>query len=580
MNDARSSRQRLADEVLASVAVLAREATAHFPMAGGVVSLADRDGLLGEVAFGSADLAAGTPMSTSHLFEIGSISKVFTSLVVNRLVEQGVVSLDESIAGLLPDWLRSPSFDDSMTLERLLNHTAGVVVGGDGLPDDAGEARNLRDCPVAPNPPLRFHYSNYGYLLAGEIIRHRTRRRLSDHVRDDWFGPLAMSGALAEVGHADRSRLATGYWPARPDRPWTPGDPIEPATWFEIDSASGNIAATAADMARLVAALIGAANADPVRGPSGEVVLGPDTFERMISRLAPSGEPTYVPEGFAGATTSRYGLGINVERIDGHLCVSHGGGMVGYSTFMLVDCTSQVGAVVMTNANGDTLASHMLARVLHGQFLRAEAGEAPVTVRLDPSVRTAPGPRGPLESPGLGHFVARNDGRALDLLAARPGEPVRVRYGDVEAHLYRRGNGRYVTDHPALRTFHLDWHDDGDLVGWTHGSATFVAAGDVATGASNSGERNAHPLVGHFRSFSPWYPELRILERDGRLLLTAPGGVEAHDEEVELVALDDGTYRIGADPWFPERLVPGPDRGGEIVSVVRDGCTYTRVFSA
>lgn len=564
-----TDRQSAAEAALAAVSSLAESTTRHFPLAGGVLAVADRTGLLAEVAFGDDDLGNRVPMSTSRRFEIGSISKIFTSLVVNRLVDEGGLALSDSVRSFV-QWAPSAVATSPLTIEQLLTHTAGVCMGADALADDTGEIWNARHLGVAAAEPPRFHYSNLGYLLLGETVRALTGRRVNDLVRDDFLEPLGMAGALAEVAWDDRPSLAVGYWPARSDRPWIPGDPVAPAMFFETDSASGNVAASASEMARLVMALLRAHDDEPMLDVHGRPVISRATFERVTSTLAPTGEPTYTPKGVIPVTESRYGMGINVERVGGHLCLTHGGGMVGYSTFMMVDCTAGVGVVALTNANGDTLASHLLARATHTALVAGLGGVRSVaTIDLDPTVRGVTG--------GIGEF-RDDDGTSLRVSLDVDDGVVRVRYLDEVGTLLHFVTGRYATDHPALRRFHLDWHDEDDLVGWTHGERTFRRDGGPAVERVDVDTRS--PLTGHYRSYSPWYPEFRILQRGGRLLLAAPGGVEAPDTEVDLIEVAPGTYRVGADPWLPERLVLGPTRDGEVVAVVRDGLVYSRAFSA
>ncbi len=542
-----------ARRALARVAPLAASTTRHFPLAGGVLALADRDGLVDALAFGHADVARDEPVTLAHLFEIGSISKLFTSLVIDGLVESGRLRHEDPVGEHLAWAGLSPSLARARVVE-LLTHTAGLPLGSDGLADDAGELWASRAIQAADVDPPRFHYSNLGYLVLGEVARALTGRRLAELVADGLLGPLGMTSAVAEIAWDDRAALATGHWPARPDRPWVPGDAIAPAAFVETDSAAGNVAASAADMAALVAALLRAAG-----GESGGPI-SPETFARVTTTLAPTGEPTHTPPGTLPVSESRYGLGLNVERIGESLCVTHGGGMVGHSTFLLVDCTLGFGVVVLTNANGDCLAAHLLARAAHAQLV-AEASARPSPLPdLDPAVRA--------DLAGAGAF--RDD----------DGEPLEVVAGVEGAHLTYRGRtgallatptGRFVTDHPELRAFHLDFHPGGT---WTHGATTFAPAG--ATRPAPVWPRPA--LVGHYRSYSPWYPEFRVVARAGRLWLNAPGGVEAPDEEVALVEVAPGTYRIGADPWLPERLVAGPVRDGEVVALERDGLRYSRAF--
>jgi D-alanyl-D-alanine carboxypeptidase len=555
---------------VAELVELARDARRHFPLAGGVITIADRHGTLAEAPFGDADVERAVPMDSHRRFAIGSISKLFASLVVNRLVDDGRLGLGDAIGDLLA-WAELPGPTRQVTIERLLNHTSGLGVGSDSMADDAAEVWSSRRYEPSSSTDVRFHYSNLGYQLLGEAVRAVTGRRLADLEDELLLGPLQMRGAIANVSHEDRESLVPGYWPQRTDQPWAPGDAIERAPWLEVDSASGNIAATGSDMARLIAALLAASAGEPVRADDGSVVLDPATVARMTTALAPGGEPTYVPDGVAPVEDSRYGMGINVESVDGHRCWTHGGGMVGYSTFLLVDCTAGVGISVMTSANGDTLAAHLLARAGHAYLIRRLRGQAPTArVSLDPTVRGDDG----LLRHAFGAYAPDDGGPRLEVGAAGDDAPVRVDMGGASGRLYRRANGRFVTDNPRLRRFHLDLRRSGDDVEWSHGEVTYLRD---ATDPAPARER--HVLTGHYRSYSPWFPEFRVIERGGRLLLAAPGGVEAPDAEQALVELAPGVFRVGEDPWLPERLIVEASRAGEVVALDRDGCRYSRVFS-
>jgi D-alanyl-D-alanine carboxypeptidase len=572
-----NARDDVMHDVLEILGHLGENATGCFPMPGGVIGFSDLRGSLGEVAFGYANLEQRVRMDVGFRFEIGSISKLFTALAINRLVEQGRLDLSEPVASIVT-WADLADGDQPLTVGQLLTHTSGLVSGADALPDDAGEIWNSRGSRRASTTPPRFHYSNYGYLLLGEVVRARSGRRLNELVRDEWLEPFGMRDALAEVTLDDYSSFATGYWPARPDRPWVAGEALAPAQFFETDSASGNVAATIGDMNRLMMALVGASSAQPLLDSKGAPTLSSEMFERITSVKASTGEPVYVVAGTGSVEESRYAMGINVERINGHFCVSHGGGMVGYSTFMLVDCSAGVGVTVLTNANGDTLASHLLARAALYELTERLEGRVPEVAKRwsGQTLTRSPAVSGVEE--GVGTFTS--DSSALTLVVESDGvdQALRVSAGDTTAALHLLASGRYVSDHPSLRRYHLDWHHDADLEGWTYGDQTFVASALDRPVAMPT--PLAHPLVGRYRCFSPWFPEFRVYERAGRLWLSSPSGVESPGEEVELVALSDHEYRLGADPWLPERLILGPLRDGEVVGVERDGCAYSRVFTS
>jgi CubicO group peptidase (beta-lactamase class C family) len=555
----------------------AEQLTRYAPVPGGVVLVADGQGTLAHGAFGYANLERGTRMTTGHSFEIGSISKVFTGILVNQLIDQGRLSLATRVQEVLP-WVRLGAHGHEITIRHLLNHTAGLIAGVDALTDDLDQVWVLRDLPTMA-PGRAFHYSNAGFVVLGLVIAELSGQPFPSVMQSRVLDPLGMSQAIPSVTHADRDRLATGYQPAVEDRPWLPGDPLAPAPWFEVAAADGNIAATASDMARMVALLLGDSDDAAAR------VLSPAARSRMTEALAPGGEPVLDPPGCSRVESSRYGLGINVEVIDGHDCLSHGGGMVGYSTFLLVDRTAGFGTVVLTNANGDCSTAQHLARSVHARIIGSDTGADVAFPPADPRVVVSGDDAASSPPVPLGHFGI-TPGRARDgeLLVDR--DPVdghvRVTADGVTASLFRAGPDRYVTDHPGLRLFHLDPMRLGEAPHWVHGPDTYVPDKYEPAGSATLTERVDplwHALVGHYRSYSPWYPHLRVYVRAGRLWLAAPGGVEAPSEVEELVPITDGVFRIGADATGPEQLRAGPIVEGRAVSVERAGCRYSRSFT-
>ena len=92
----------IAEQTVSRVRDYASAMTEFAPLPGGVIVVADRNGVTSQAAFGRADLERDIPTSVNHLFEIGSISKVFTSLLVNQLVDEGLLGLDEPITDVWP----------------------------------------------------------------------------------------------------------------------------------------------------------------------------------------------------------------------------------------------------------------------------------------------------------------------------------------------------------------------------------------------------------------------------------------------------------------------------------------------
>lgn len=584
----------------------------YWPVPGGVVAIVDRVDTLLTRPFGLADREAGIPVTGGELFEIGSISKVATATVIHQLIDEGRFGLETPIVDLLP-WFafvadgRAAGAATRITIRSLLQHSAGLISGSDAMPDELAQALLASRSAQAPVGE-HFHYSNLGYILLSLAAAAATGRTLAQLVSTRVLHPLGMTDAIAVVRHEHRPRLARGYGPVHDDRPWLPGDPLAAATWLEVAGGDGNIAATAADMARFARMLLGAGEL------SGARVLSPAAFERLISVLAPGGEGTVQLAGCAPADDSRYGLGINVERHGERTVLTHGGGMVGYASFVWADVTEGLGVVVLTNANGDSPVAEAIARAV-----ASWAGERGAPTRLNPAVWRAAGIRSGVPQSGavataadearprviepamLGTFVGRDaGGREFALTirsaprsgvdredaAARDGDAnatLAIDCGGVTSPLYWGWGARVATTHPEFRMFAFEFESRDGRSAWIWGDVECMPADPAPPGARDTAPRSLSPApgayVGHYRSYSPWFPSFRVVLRAGRLVLIAATGVEAPAEDVALVELEPGVFRIGAEEWLPERLRFGPIVDGRAAWCDRDGCLYSRAFT-
>jgi D-alanyl-D-alanine carboxypeptidase len=146
------------------------------------------------------------------------------------------------------------------------------------------------------------------------------------------------------------------------------------------------------------------------------------------------------------------------------------------------------------------------------------------------------------------------------------GAPVALTHDGITGRLWRTWTGDYLTDHPDLRLYPLH----------------LVPAAADSEGQQPADEADRVRLcayVGHYRSYSPWFTNFRIVLRDGALRLVAPGGVEAPGEEQLLVELQPGVFRIGEPEWLPERLSLVAEVTGQVILLDRDGCAYSRTFT-
>lgn len=256
-------------------------------------------------------------------YRLGSITKTVTAVAVLRLRDEGLLGLDDPVerhvAGV-------PGGD--RTVGQLLAHTAGLRSESPGLwwervPGGPFAELGMTADDVKHAAGRRFHYSNLGYGVLGEVVARLRRRPWEEVVRDEVLLPLGMSRTTPRPA----GRAAQGF----AVHPWADVLMPEPEEDAGAMAPAGQLWATLDDLARLAAFLL---------GDTGDV-LGAATLEEMT-----------VPSGVDPSATgwSAYGLGLQVVRHDGATLVGHGGSMPGFLASVFVDREHDLGTVVLCNA--------------------------------------------------------------------------------------------------------------------------------------------------------------------------------------------------------------------------------------
>jgi CubicO group peptidase (beta-lactamase class C family) len=194
-------------------------------------------------------LTYGTAKADS-LFEIGSISKTFTGLLLARMVLAGQVRLDEPVRELLPPGTVGKPAGPEITLLDLATHHSGLP----GMPDNLHPADRsnpfadygpeqlyayLKRHGLAKPEETTFAYSNLGVGLLGHVLAERAGRSYSDLLREEITGPLGMADTVVKLSADERRRLMQGYdYQHRPVHAWD----------LDALAGAGAIHSTAGDM--------------------------------------------------------------------------------------------------------------------------------------------------------------------------------------------------------------------------------------------------------------------------------------------------------------------------------------------
>ena len=420
-----------------------------------------RDGKVAwAAAYGLADRETGLRATPRTLFQAGSISKSVAAAGVLAAVARGRLSLETPVNGVLETW-KVPENDFTrkapVTLERLLNHSAGVTVHGfpgyaPGLPVPT-ITQLLDGVPPANTPPIRvdllpgsqWRYSGGGYTIAQVALSDAMKRSFAPLLAELVLGPAGMSDSTYEqpLPEAGRPSAAAGY---RRD-----GSPVPGKRHTYPEMAAAGLWTTATDLATFALAMQRA-----VRGEKGAILPAP-----LASRMATP-------------LLGDYGLGLAVDRRGSETYVGHDGADEGFQALLLFHRDKGLGVAVMANSdNGIALAREILRGVA-----RADAwpGYLPAPLRAVPA---RPEDLAPL----AGRYALNGDD--VVVIAAR-GARLFGRAGiDPEYELYRLADGSFARKE---RTTRYRFEDRVLVLASGKDGADVTKATRLAEGAFQPGE--------------------------------------------------------------------------------------------
>jgi CubicO group peptidase (beta-lactamase class C family) len=272
---------------------------------------------------------AKRPTDSRTLFEVGSISKVFTSLSLAVMVDRGDVKLDDPLSKLLPDWKLSEDAG-RITLHELSTHTSGLprlplAMAFDALwhndnPYVAFDERRLEHFLTtwkAPEPK-NFMYSNLGAGLLGTALHHKARANFSYEslIQTTIAQPLKLTDTTVVLSEDQQSRYAHGLT--------VKGKPV--ASWDFVSLAgAGAIRSTADDLLTFLEYQI---------TPESSPLAGAIKLTQTTRKKTKNGE---------------IGLAWLVVEKDGRTAFFHNGATGGYTAFIGFEPAGKNGVVLLSN---------------------------------------------------------------------------------------------------------------------------------------------------------------------------------------------------------------------------------------
>jgi D-alanyl-D-alanine-carboxypeptidase/D-alanyl-D-alanine-endopeptidase len=296
------------------------------------------------VAYASTRKGEG-PVDANTVFEIGSATKVFTSLLLADAVQRGEVALTDPVSKYLPPNVKVPERGGKkITLVDLATHTSGLPrMPSNFHPKDPANPyadytvaqlyEFLSSVELTRDIGSKYEYSNLGGGLLGHALARRAGTDYETLLRTRVLDPLGMKSTAITLSKAMKDRLAPGHNAA-----------LQPVANWDLPTlaGAGALRSTANDLLTFVAANIG---------------LEKSPLANSMAAMIPPRRPT-------GTPNLEIALAWHISTRDGHEIIWHNGGTGGYRSWIGFDPKSRTGVVVLsntsTNAGVDDIGLHLL----------------------------------------------------------------------------------------------------------------------------------------------------------------------------------------------------------------------------
>ncbi|WP_410667927.1 serine hydrolase domain-containing protein [Amycolatopsis sp. cmx-4-68] len=316
------------------------------------------------VADGAAGLlskATGVEATADSVFQIGSVTKLWTSTLVMQLADEGKVDIEQPVRSYLPEFrIGDEEAAARITVRHLLDHTAGFegdIFTDTGVGDDCLEkyVATLHDVPQLFPPGEQFSYNNAGYCVLGRLVEVLRGKSYDACLREHLITPLGLTHTATGPYEAILFRAAVGH--IEPE----PGAGYVPAPMWAMARSNAPAGSMLSMRPRDLLAFA-RMHLEDGRAADGTAVLAPGTAARMHARQVD------LPE--LGLMGTSWGLGFERFDLPAGTIIGHDGNTIGQAAFLRM--VPEAGLAVVLLANGGDVFS--LYRDVVGHVLAELAG--------------------------------------------------------------------------------------------------------------------------------------------------------------------------------------------------------------
>ena len=290
--------------------------------------------------YGYRDLTTKAAADSNTIYQIGSITKGFTSTIIMHLKENGQLSLEDHLS----DYITGIPNGNKITIRQLLTHSSGMYDYTSDLEREDSAVichpvpkerilRQFANQPLDFEPGTSYRYSNSGYFLLGMIIEKITGKSWEENVREEILTPLNMRHTGFDFNNLKDLDKAQGYQYYSEER--SQADICWDST---VSYAAGSIYSDTKDMLKWAKAV------------TNKSILSSQSWKEAFT-----------------VNRHGYGLGWEIDSIAGNKVLGHNGGIPGFSSEMLIIPSKDLQIIILSNVHEGTIVtplSSVLAAII------------------------------------------------------------------------------------------------------------------------------------------------------------------------------------------------------------------------
>jgi len=284
-----------------------------------------KDGVVWVEGFGYSDLENSVLAKPESAYRLASITKTITAMAVLQLVEMGKIDLDAEVQTYVPYF---PKKKWPVTIRQLLGHIGGIShynnydrEGHIKVHKTTQEALAIfQDFPLIAKPGSRYNYSSYGYNLLGAVVERASGQAYGDYIKKHIFDPLGMTNSRLDDPVEIIPNRVRGYRLVQGQ--------LKNSEYVDISSrfAGGGTRSTVVDLLKYAIGIL------------DRKLLQAETYRQM-----------FTPMILKNGQYTTYGMGWNVQPLNGHFRIHHGGSQAETRTFLLILPTERCAIAIASN---------------------------------------------------------------------------------------------------------------------------------------------------------------------------------------------------------------------------------------